>query len=90
MTYREGGVGIEEQTTDALRVYPNPATTRLYLDGVEGVRSATVFDLAGRTVLTFGECDNIDIEALQAGSYILHVTTDRGVQRATFIKTSSR
>lgn len=90
VTYREGGVGIEEQQLNALRVYPNPATTRLYLDGATGVRSVTVFDLAGRTVLSTGACDNLNIEGLQAGSYILNVVTDQGVERATFIKTSSR
>lgn len=50
----------------------------------------TVFDLTGRTVLSTGACDNLNIEGLQAGSYILNVVTDQGVERATFIKTSSR
>ena len=88
VTYREDGVGMEEQPENALRVYPNPATTRLYLDGVAGIQNVTVFDLAGRSVLSSGVCTDFDISTLPAGSYILHVATNQGVERATFIKTS--
>lgn len=62
---------------DSLIVYPNPASTQLYLRGAEPGATATLFDLQGRPCLTQvlrGSEERLELPRLPNGMYVLHIT----------------
>lgn len=69
-------VGIAEHTSDALNIFPNPASESILISGA-GSGKAELTDLAGRIVLE-GE-SRMDVSALPAGVYFLRVHTVRGI-----------
>lgn len=73
------------------RVYPVPAKDRLYVSNPDLVEitSAAIYNLLGQKVISdkIPDADGkIDVAPLAAGSYILHITTNNGVQMTKFVK----
>lgn len=64
---------VDEQTAGGVRVFPNPVSDVLTIDGVE-VEQAVVYDLAGREVIRFGQTNTLSLTQLEQGSYILKIT----------------
>jgi hypothetical protein len=60
-----------------VKVYPNPTSGIVNIDGVE-IRRIAVLDQVGRTVATFDDTNRIDISDLPAGIYTLYVQTSAG------------
>ena len=85
------GLGISTNNTGSIKLFPNPVdgTTTLYLDVNHGFNHATITDVCGKTVQTFGlnENDNmksIDMNGLNAGVYFLKLSgsgVDAGVTK---------
>jgi len=72
-----------------IRLYPNPATTKLNISGLTtvGETTATIFDISGRQMLTtVMNANAIDISRLQAGMYLLKLTTAEGTFTQRFVK----
>jgi hypothetical protein len=68
---------------ESLAVYPNPATDRLTVRGLEDGTAVEVYDLSGQEVLSSSiQHGSVDISVLQPGAYVLKV--DGNVQ--SFIK----
>ncbi len=69
----EVATGISDVTEDVLRVYPNPASDIIYIDGAEGM--VTLYNISGKKVLTHDLSNNnsIEISNLDEGIYILNV-----------------
>jgi len=76
-------VGLEEQTTAQIGLYPNPAKEIMNID-LGTMNSATVtfrvFDAAGRLMLTQQSdgtsLQQLDVSTLGQGTYLLHVSGD--------------
>jgi hypothetical protein len=81
---------VDEQGTDRLQHFPDPAADVLYLaSDLGGVSNLEVFDLTGRKVLNAQGgmgTQRIDVGALPAGRYLLRGLTGRGPAVASFIK----
>ncbi len=62
-----------DEDIDSFNIYPNPATTTLYVDGAKGVVS--FYNLAGKKVYSFDLAQNyiIDISSLASGIYLVKV-----------------
>ncbi len=72
-------------------VYPVPAKQVLNLQMKEtiGVKSIAIYNSLGQVVLALPNTYNstgIDVSALQTGSYIIKLFTDKGTARAKFVK----
>lgn len=67
-------------------VYPNPASNYLTISGANGLREVSVIDVTGRTVVTLGATNTIDISSLAAGVYMVRVATEQGVGMQKFVK----
>ena len=67
-------------------VYPNPAANYLTINGVNGLREVSVIDVTGRTVMTLGATNSIDVSSLAAGVYMVRVATEQGVGMQKFVK----
>ena len=68
---------VKENMEDQIRVYPNPASDRIFVEQ-GNFQEFTITDLLGRTVKSGQlDADNfIDINSLAPGIYILNITGD--------------
>ncbi len=71
----------------SVQVYPNPASGsfNVKLNGYQKEATVVLYNLAGQLIATDkvaadGKAKNIDIKGLAAGTYMLKVTSDKGVQ----------
>jgi hypothetical protein len=69
--------GETKKETTTIAVYPNPASTNIYIDGGKGIVS--IYNLAGRKVLThdLSQSNSINISQLTKGIYLLSVDGKR-------------
>lgn len=77
-TVQGGPTGIVAQQVPALRIYPQPASERVFIEHDVTVDGAGVelCDISGRTVHTFGRLTTgqrreLDVSAIATGSYLL-------------------
>ncbi|MFW5705900.1 MAG: T9SS type A sorting domain-containing protein, partial [Bacteroidota bacterium] len=68
----------DENTAPQICVYPNPATDRLYIEGVSKGDFVRIFNMQGLAVfnkqLTRTHRTNIDINSFPSGSYLILIT----------------
>ena len=76
-----GSVGTAENNANVLSAYPNPASDRLYLEGVDN-EVVRIYDATGRLVKQEPYTGPLHIESLESGLYLL--CTGKGVIR--FVK----
>ena len=81
-------VGITEELTDVISVYPNPATDELIIsfDSKINVNSAELYDLAGKDAGIALVNGVMDIKQLPIGIYILNINTSTGVITKKIVK----
>ena len=80
--YYEDCNGIADTPEMAIAVYPNPATTRLTIGGVDGKGMAELVNAAGQTVLSRpinGTPSEIDVSTLPRGHYFLRLHTSNSI-----------
>ena len=78
LTFTGGATGLTKPEKEKIRIYPNPATTHLIVEGAFSPEESgySVFDGSGRKILTgFIRQDSgeINIAGLQPGLYILRI-----------------
>lgn len=78
-----GAVGIDDIEATQLRVYPNPATDRLHIDGLPEGATIEIYDRQGRRAYARGDVWEVDVEALPSGLYLLRAITRDGRQAWT-------
>ena len=73
-------VGIEAADGTQIKLYPNPATTTVSLEGIEGAAKVTLVDISGRVSGEWrtesGEL-TIDVTGLAKGAYFVRVTGEQ-------------
>lgn len=75
----ESNVGIDETETATPTLYPNPATSVVSIQGIEGNAVVTVTDITGRQVAQFETSDSkhqFDVSQLARGSYFVRIATN--------------
>lgn len=80
--YHEDCNGIDDAATVKVSVYPNPASDRLTVSGVEGNGTAELVNTLGQPVLKreiVGGRGDIEVGTLARGAYFLRVHTADGV-----------
>lgn len=80
--YYEDCNGIADTPEMAIAVYPNPASTRLTIGGVDGKGMAELVNAAGQTVLSHpinGTPSEIDVSTLPRGHYFLRLHTSNSI-----------
>ena len=80
--------GIETVAAVAPRVYPVPASERLYFDSPDGgvPTAVTAISLSGWRMPLPATATSADISCLAPGVYILELTTPKGVYYTKFMK----
>ena len=72
--------GIDDVVATSIRLHPNPATTSVTLEGIEGNATVTIVDMNGRAVYTTGmqaSCLQIDLTGLAQGAYFVRIETEQ-------------
>ena len=80
--------GINEQTTDKLIIYPNPASNEFYLNLSEKNAQVSIYDLNGGLYLTKQVSGNeyINVSKLPQGVYMVKITTEKRTMITKLIK----
>lgn len=80
---------IEETNAENINVFPNPSNGMVYVCAEsQQVQELQVFDLSGRMILqkSIGETEfSIDLSGYNAGTYILRLTTRKGVETSKIV-----
>lgn len=75
-------IGIEENQENAgkMALYPNPASNVVRIEGVDNEMAdeIVIYDLAGRAVKKYQYCNELNINDLQNGVYLLRVIMNDG------------
>jgi hypothetical protein len=67
-----------------INIYPNPASSTVYISGVKELNSISLYDLSGRIVLqvnTLGQINglySLDVSSVAKGVYVLHSLSSTG------------
>jgi N-acetylmuramoyl-L-alanine amidase len=70
-------VTVEDESIEGARIYPNPASDKLYVsDNPAGIREIVLFNISGEKVLTLiGTRNSIDVSHLPEGLYLVRLTS---------------
>ena len=86
--YREWD-GVADQNIATMSIYPNPATNLLQVNNSERVEAYEVYSMTGALVLRDHvglKSFDVDVQNLSAGTYLLKLTSENGVQTRRFVK----
>jgi hypothetical protein len=82
-----GTVGINESNIKTMNIAPNPAKDVLNISTLETVEQVTIYSISGSLVKNINQNINqINVEDLTEGMYILVIKTENGITRNRFIK----
>ena len=81
LTFHVGNINVEEITENAVSIYPNPASSVVYIESdMTGTATATIMDMAGRLVKRINISDmqnaTISVEDLHQGLYFFMIQQD--------------
>ena len=83
------GDGVEETAESSVKIYPNPANSKIYVDG-ENISMVEVYNSLGQKVTTVEGSDNTSVEsaAFENGVYVVRVISNDGnvtTQKVTIV-----
>lgn len=76
VTEQTGLLSSDAPTLTTLAVYPNPASTKIYIDGVSSIESISLLNTLGQNVAASFNGSLLDVAGLPSGVYILTVVAD--------------
>ena len=82
----ESNLSIAENTNYKLKVYPNPVKDKLFISGNKTPISISIFNVLGKEVISIKNINNINVQALPSGVYMIRISD--GIQQTAqkFIK----
>lgn len=82
-------LGLEDNTTAAIAVYPNPTNGQLTIDNISGTTAFKVVTVSGQVVLN-GElstaANTVDLSSFEDGIYVLQLFQEQEIQSVRIIK----
>ena len=89
-TFTDGAaLGLNDITKNdaSISLYPNPVKDALNITTDKNVQKVEVVDILGKTVLSSkADSKNINVSSLNAGVYLIVITSENGVSTKKFIK----
>ncbi len=78
VTVQDESIGVEEyENTPSISIFPNPANAQITISGVN-VAEANVYNLQGQLLLQERDSQQINVEKIPSGMYILRVVDENG------------
>jgi hypothetical protein len=76
-------LGTQENTLEKIKIYPNPASKEIFIDGVKDKKTtAEIISAEGRKVLETDNITNekgIDISGIPAGVYFINLKSEKNL-----------
>jgi surface protein len=90
-TITDGGLdcataGIKDEHLFAIAIYPNPTDNTLFITGNETPIAVAIYNVLGKEVLSVKNTNNINVEALPSGVYVIRISDGVGQTNRKFIK----
>ena len=80
-------LGIDNFTLDnELAIYPNPTDNTLFITGNETPIAVAIYNVLGKEVLSVKNTNNINVQALPSGVYIIRISDGMHQTNRKFIK----
>ena len=81
-------VGPQKNESESIQLFPNPVIDVLKINTAAKVTSASVYNYSGKEVKRYPRVINneLDLQDLPAGNYIVNLTTDQGILSKKIIK----
>jgi len=82
-------LGIEDNSFEGFSYYPNPVQNTLTLNSQVGIDNVSVFNIVGQRIMNITDAQgvqNIDMSALQSGTYIVQVSIDNQTKTIRVLK----
>jgi len=87
VTQAAGITGINGIDNQIIAIYPNPATTTLYINGLTQISTVSIFDLNGKILFNNRISDNqVDISHLSNGIYSIKIEAKSAIWIDKFVK----
>lgn len=87
VTQQGSPTGINDTESDKIRIYPNPVSSTLFIEGLTQITTVSIYDLNGHLLLKKEFADNkIDVAYLSKGIYIIEFEDKSGFITRKFIK----
>ena len=77
---------IEDQTQLDISIYPNPTSNTLFISGNETPIAVSIYNVLGKEVLSIKNTNNINVQALPSGVYVIRISDGAGQANRKFIK----
>ena len=78
--------GLEDQTQLNISIYPNPTNNTLFITGIETPIAISIYNVLGKEVLSIKNTNNINVQALPSGVYMIRISDGVGQTNRKFIK----
>ena len=72
--------------TSKFAIYPNPTSNTLFISGNETPIAVAIYNVLGKEVLSVKNINNINVEALPSGVYVIRISDGVGQTNRKFIK----
>ncbi|MEK6616896.1 MAG: T9SS type A sorting domain-containing protein [Bacteroidota bacterium] len=73
------GIGTISRQSTEIKIYPNPASSIVRVDGEENIISIKVLNLLSQVMINENNQNNFDVSKLENGIYFVEVVTTKGV-----------
>ncbi len=83
--YRKDFTAVKNSRNKGIKIYPNPATDKIFVQGVKENTTIKIYSITGKLLLQTGK-DEIDIKHLKSGIYLLSIQTKKEQFTEQFIK----
>jgi hypothetical protein len=77
---------IEDQTQLDISIYPNPTSNTIFISGNKTPIAVAIYNVLGKEVLSIKNTNNINVQALPIGVYVIRISDDVGQTNRKFIK----
>ena len=78
--------GVDDQNQLDISIYPNPTDNTLFISGNETPIAVDIYNVLGKEVLSVKNTNNINVQALQSGVYVIRISDGVGQTNRKFIK----
>ena len=77
-----------ENTLNKAKIYPIPSDNIIYISSKEEIKEIKVFDVLGKVIMSYNQnnIENISIENLKSGVYIIKLFSSEGTENHRIIK----
>ena len=79
-------LSVEGLNETLFSIYPNPTNNALFISGNETPITVSIYNLLGKEVLSIKNTNNINVEALPSGVYVIRISDSVGQTNRKFIK----